>query len=198
MRFFISKWQFFREAFREAYRVRRPLSAEEMDKLAITYVLKSERPIWFRLVGMLTVAWTAVEVTLDYANLLILTRSSTSEKQLPVSLKPKIGLFKKSLDLPEFKSFREEGLKLVERINQLKEVRHDVVHGYASAQVQAGIRTFIRHSYKGVDLGQTKRNYSMEEIFLKVEEIAALAEDLQRLVVLVHEALPDARDDAPG
>ncbi|WP_425987980.1 hypothetical protein [Afipia sp. DC4300-2b1] len=148
--------------------------AHEEKKLA-----KEEQNFFYKTIALLSICWAQIEVVLDYSNLFIITAFDTSETQLPISLKPKIAFFKKHFkEIPELEEYRERALKLVERINNLKETRHDIIHGVAVKEVTKGIRQFIRHDYKGKSLIQMPKNYTLDQMTVKVEEIADLTGDL--------------------
>ena len=67
-----------------------------------------------------------------YFNGVLIMHRNHLELELPRSLRPKIGFFKRSFDrIPELAPFRERAAKIVSELNRLKTIRHDAVHGVA-------------------------------------------------------------------
>ena len=97
-------------------------SDEQMDQL-------------YRAVGMLVTTWPFLE---HYLAICIWTflHSPNLPAELqdtPVSLKKKAEYFKRAFKLlPQFAPLKDEGLALIQRVMDLKDYRHDIVHSCLS------------------------------------------------------------------
>jgi hypothetical protein len=83
--------------FKKALQLRRPLTETESHE--VVAVALDEAKILFQSIGALSVAWAQVETLLDYFNGVLIMHRDHPELELPRSLKPKLGFFKKSFEL---------------------------------------------------------------------------------------------------
>jgi hypothetical protein len=144
-------------------------SLDELIALEQEKTERRERRVFYITIGHMSVAWGQVEVLLDYANLFLMTWFDIEEAHLPISLKPKIAFFRKYFrTLPELEPYRERAATIVDKANTLKEVRHDIIHGQAEKLTPEGLRRFIRFEYKGKELINKPKNYSLEQISGKI------------------------------
>lgn len=74
--------------------------------------------------------------------------------------------------------YRDRATSLVERINGLKEARHDIVHGLAERKAKEGLSKIVRHDYKGKELVEQSKNYSLDQVISINEDIVGLAKDM--------------------
>jgi hypothetical protein len=79
--------------FEKALQLKRPLTEAEM--LQEGAIALDQTKILFQSIGALSVAWAQVETCLDYFNGVLISCSGNPELELPRSLKPKIGFFRK-------------------------------------------------------------------------------------------------------
>jgi hypothetical protein len=161
--------------FRASVELGRAPKFDEWIQYEYRQVEKSERRMFHRTIANLVIAWAQVEVTLDYSNLFLITNFETKEMDLPVSLKAKIAFFRKYFRVPELESYSERAVGIADKINSLKETRHDIVHGHAEKLTPEGLRRFIRFDYKGRELVERPKDYTLNQIITASEEITDLA-----------------------
>ena len=125
---------------------------------------------YYAAVGGFTTSWAGLEMSLDYANTIIMAFAKGHEIQddLPISLKPKITFFRKAHSrLADISTFKDEGLALASRVTALVAIRHDMIHGIhglASGILPDGARQFYRLTYKGAGFTTTNKPYSAAAI----------------------------------
>jgi hypothetical protein len=171
---------------KKSYQLRRRLTEEEEYELQAEAV--NERGLLAELIGSLAIYWARVEVALDYANAVLIQHSAVKEARLPVSLKRKIGFFRKSfVEIPALAPFQTRAFEIVAEINRLKEIRHDIVHGIARNRMPGGIRQFVRHRYRGKEFEAETKTYPLRAIMAAYREAGELA---LRLLELTQELIP--------
>jgi len=104
-------------------------------------------------VGFTVITWAHIEIVLD-ASIGIVFQSCGGDQinpELPRTLKGKLSFMRKSLRrLATLKPFQEQGLALMDRISNMKQQRHDVVHGVAASLATSdGTFEFRRLDAKG-------------------------------------------------
>ncbi len=185
---------------------RRPTEQElyeiSLPFMAKTRIFRQDQSNFEQIVGMTAITWAIIEHTVDLINAISITRAGGHElgDYLPQSLKPKLALFKRSFEgLGSLNSFKERGLTIHENLNELKEYRHDLIHGIASQRLLSGGREILRHSYRGAKLLPQAKPYTMEEIIQTMVQLFTLRNELRRLLTDIDAALPkDMIDDARG
>lgn len=158
---------------------RRPNESELREVLAIVL---DEFNLLLRAIGGVAIAWAEVEFSLDYINGILIMHRDIAEKELPKSLKPKIGFFKKSFDrIQELAPLREKALRLLSELNRLKNIRHDVIHGVAFERTPVAIRKVMRVDYKGKELSERYETYSIADIGYAASDMVTLKNELLTL-----------------
>jgi hypothetical protein len=177
--------------FKKALQLRRPLSESELHE--VVAVALDEAKILFQSIGALSVAWAQVETVLDYFNGVLIMHRNHPELELPRSLKPKIGFFKRSFDrIPELAPFRERAAKIVSELNRLKIIRHDAVHGVALERMPVGTHKAVRLNIKGKDISQQHTTYKLPDIVFAANDALTLLQELSSFHRDVFNALyPD-------
>ena len=154
--------------FKKALQVRRPLSET-----------KNEVKTLYQSIGALTITWAQVETVLDYLNGILIMHRDHPERELPRTLKPKIGFFKTSFDrIPGLAPFRERANKIASELNRLKTVRHDAVHGVALERMPVGTFKATRLGIKGKDISQQHTTYQLADIAFAAKDALAPLQEL--------------------
>jgi hypothetical protein len=184
--------------FREGMSARRPLTQEEIDatfdRVVLKFFSKKEDDLLNQTIGILVRAWAYMETVLDYANCVILERAGGTKIQssLPISLKAKLAFFNRAFErLDELSPFRDRAMTMLLRLHNLKEARHDVVHGTVSDLLPTFTRQFTRNSYDRTSLTPIVRAYSLKEITEVTKEIAELSAEMITLVKDMITHLPE-------
>jgi hypothetical protein len=141
----------------------------------------------FEFVGMVTISWAFLEMGLDLGNELIMAHAGGDAIQaaLPVSLNPKIKFIRKAFqNLPKLEPFRKEALSIVDGVSNLKEQRHDMVHGFTSEYLPRAAREISRIRYLGNTLSFETRTYSITEVMQLNVAIVDLA---KRAIALAYD-----------
>jgi hypothetical protein len=166
--------------FKRILQLGRPLTATETYE--VMAVGLNETDIIMRSVGALTLAWAQVETILDYCNGVLIMHEKSPESELPKSLRPKIGFFRKSFDrIPELSPFRERVTALVSELNRLKTIRHDIVHGVALERMPVGTHKVLRIDYQGKTIKQWHATYGLVDIVNAANEAMSLRTELLSL-----------------
>lgn len=134
----------------------------------------------FATVGGVVVTWAYIEFYID-AWVQVLHRAGGAEMiqaGLPASLSREIDFLKREWKLADITpALRDEGFRLIGEIQQLKDFRHDLVHGIADLNDPR----VINISMWKID-GQRRRNlkmpYSTEKIAAKVIRMTKLQTDI--------------------
>jgi hypothetical protein len=172
-------FRIFYGVFRASMHLRRRARLNEFIDHEWMLIDKEQRRMFIHSVGLISIGWAHIETLLDYGNYFILGNFETQETQLPVSLKPKIAFFRKHFQaIPELEPYRDRAMVLVERINNLKEARHDVVHGMAQSKVREGLQEIIRLDYQGKRLIERSKKYSLDQVIETTIKIAELGDEL--------------------
>lgn len=141
--------------------------------------------IFYELIGWVTVSWALLEMSLDLTNETIMLDGGGSiiQKELPASLNRKVSFFRKACQtIPALAEFREEAERIADVILDLKEKRHDLIHGFAamcsddilSHQLQ-------RFRYEGQRLGVRNVSYTHHDLMTLSQEINKLARETTTL-----------------
>jgi len=178
---------------------------KEMDQLIAlsiqkTKLFESNNKLFFHIIGLITVTWAHIEHRVDLVNAISITRANGAKlaARLPLSLKPKLALFKRSFDrLDKLAKFKQRGLEIHDELMNLREFRHDFAHGIASEKLPSPReREIIRHSYHGAKLLQQTRIYSLKEMVEQLERMTEIAKTLTQLLIDIDAVLPkDVFDD---
>lgn len=184
---------------REAYKLRRQLTEDELCSVITADLLQKEEVLFQRAVGLLAISWAFVELALDYTNEIIITRGGiATHTKLPQSLRLKIALFRKYVfSHAPLVSTRTRGEQIIYEINELKIVRHDIIHGTANTRLPTGLREFQRHDYVGPRLVPYVKNYSLREIANATERNMALTTLIISYIREIDAILPENNPDDP-
>ena len=188
------RWTFVKKAFQ----LGRRLTEAEMHEAAAQAI--NEAQVLASLVGAITITWAQVELNLDVINGILIGRGELNDRELPVSLKPKIAFFKKAfVKVAEVAHLDERALLIVAELNRLKLIRHDIIHGVAMDRTQIGARKFIRVEYRGADLVFRHQDYKFPAI---TEALADMVKLKGNLFALFRDTLfvisPDAAKQTFG
>jgi hypothetical protein len=132
-------------------------------------------------IGGFTVSWAAVELVMDRTNELIIgfAGGSAIGDQVPVSLKPKIAFYRKAhQQLETLAPFSAAGVDLAQRVADMTETRHDMIHGFAVGELTDGKLKVLRHTFVGARVFQRAKAYSTRDIVRLASKAATLATDL--------------------
>jgi hypothetical protein len=107
--------------------------------------LSDELPLeYLAALGAVTLNFAALETTLDFTVGAIFSGlDRMGEKEIPRSLDNKLGFLRKALKHPALGPVREAGNKVLDDVHNIKEERHDAIHG---ALIGSGMDT-IRVRY---------------------------------------------------
>jgi hypothetical protein len=135
----------------------------------------------YRAIGHFTVNWASLEMSLDSCNFIFYKRCGGRARintQIPTSLKPKIAFFRRCLtNLPVLQPYAVDGLKLADRIGNLKRDRHDSVHGFVldwNPETKSVSRSIYEYN---------KPDYSFRDHEVTVPQIEAWALETGRLTL---------------
>jgi hypothetical protein len=135
----------------------------------------------FLLIGYFVTTWARLEASLDFSNwifLNLLSGGSGLAAQLPRSLDQKIALFRRAHEeLTAMGPFRDEGLLLIGRINDLKERRHDIIHGRISSSIDGMSMEVVRAHLKGLDMRHLSKTYTIRNLIKAVSDANDLMAD---------------------
>ncbi|MFO7033290.1 hypothetical protein B9T07_26650 [Limnospira fusiformis CCALA 023] len=134
--------------------------------------------------------WLRLEITLDLCNsiFLLIDDGHTLGTQLPVSLKPKIALFKKAHQkIGIFSALAQEADEIAVELRRLSIVRHDVTHGLKGATAPDGSTTFSRIRSVGDTWQTATTTYSVNDLTRAMTEIS----DLEARINRHHDLLRD-------
>jgi hypothetical protein len=172
---------------KKTFQLKRRLTETEM--LQEGAIALDQTKILYQAIGALTVNWAGVETALDYFNGVLILRFNPKLK-LPQSLKSKIGFFQNSFDrMPELAPFRTRASKIVSKLNRLKTIRHDAVHGVALEQMSLGTHKVTRLNYEGNDITQMHTTYQLPDLAKAIPDTMALQEELKNLFIDVFYVL---------
>jgi hypothetical protein len=93
-----------------------------------------------RAVGFTVLIWAHIEQILDAAIAVVFQNCGGNKinQQIPRNLKSKLVFMRKSLrKINVLEPFQEQGLALMDRISNMKQRRHDVVHGVVTSLTSA-------------------------------------------------------------
>jgi hypothetical protein len=156
---------------RKAFELRRPLTQPEIQ--AVVGEVLEEAKILLAAVGGVVVTWAEVELHLDFINGVLVMQEPNAKLKLPKPLQLRIAFFKEALErVPQLAHIRPS--KIVDELNRLKEVRHDIVHGVAIEKLPDGARKFLRLDFAGKDINQQHANYNLAGILAAANEMRAL------------------------
>jgi hypothetical protein len=184
--------------FKLVWQLKRRPSDQEIHEIAADTL--KETQMMYAVVGIMTVAWAEIELYLDVTNGVLILHKSIKQKGLPVSLRLKIAFFRKGFEsIPELADFRERASKIVNDLNRLKVIRHDIIHGTAMKRTEFGVRKILRLAYAGKDLEMRYTTYRLSDIVAAANQMAHLKEELRVLYLDVLRILhPDAAKQASG
>jgi hypothetical protein len=118
-------------------------------------------------IGMITMGWTQLELSLDACIRLIHRHGGAKAIQpdLPVSLKAKIPYLRKAVrKLPAVEALAGQANNLADEIQRLKKVRHDCTHGWAFVDPDKFEVTFRRIVFNKADLSVAENRYNLLQI----------------------------------
>lgn len=135
------------------------------------------------LVGSITILWAKMEGTIDACNLLVLEfgdgRSIESER--PISLKRKLRFLRQCHKrLPVLSTLQNQADELIDRINNSKQRRHDLVHGVALTIPTGDVLEVMTLNPDGANPPGTFQSFTSNDLrafYNEVVDIFELAED---------------------
>lgn len=140
----------------------------------------------FRCVGSVVIHWGLAEQSLDVAINMIFNgyngKSKSEEGILPRQLKRKLRFVRLCLNqLPHLAEFKDEGIALCEKFANLKERRHDLIHGAINDMHQDdGAYGFIKIDSSGEIQVMKEFDFNLRD-FPKLErELEGLVNDAIR------------------
>jgi len=159
-----------------------------------------EPQILFAAIGTVAIAWAEIELQLDGINGMLILHPNIKDDRLPASLKPKIALFRKGFkEIPDIAGLQGEASSLLEELNRLKKIRHDIVHGVALARGEQGGRKLVRAMYAGKTMNFEYVTYRIPEITEAANQMVAVRDRLHTLFRQTLRILfPDAAKQAFG
>lgn len=132
-------------------------------------------------VGLLTLGWSMVEYGLDAAIEEVIRHhdgAAAIQSDVPVSLKAKVAYLKKAMKLPSLADVRECGLAFIAECMELKDLRHDMVHGIVGGSEWPITYKFLRYEYRGSSLKPLAFTYTMKDLKAMTRLIGSLADRL--------------------
>ena len=143
-------------------------------------------------IAQMVMAWANIEVLLDYINAIIITETKASSTKLPMFLNPKLRLLRKFVTTIEaLAPVRKRALKLIDEIDPLKDVRHDIIHGRIRKSVDNSLmeRKIIRHRLEDGILVPYTKDYTLEEIADATDRMLDITDNLFDLLDKIETAL---------
>ncbi len=132
-----------------------------------------------QIVGMFVGCWARLEMSLDYSNWIILNvvpGGGALASELPRSLGQKIELFRKAhADLSLLADFKIDAAGILRRIQDLKEHRHDLIHGRGTEILDGRSVSYVRLHLKGADFQHLSKTYTTKQLLA----LGRRANDLQ-------------------
>jgi hypothetical protein len=131
-------------------------------------------------IGYASVAWGALETTIDFSNWCIV-HALESKEPFPLALGRKLELFRRGHNkISALAPLKAAGAKLADDIAGLSEMRNDVIHGYALQSLSKETIEIYRHTVpRGAEahnLIAEVRSYSHGDLSSLVHQSFALAE----------------------
>lgn len=134
----------------------------------------------FHAVGSLVINWTYLESSLDYCAIIIYHNAGGKheEKELPVKISRKTEFLRKCFKrIGVLAPFATEGIKIIEKIDRLKNIRDFVVHGtFTNYQPEGHVLTFTR-----LDLPKPRTMHHENQMELRASILANASNDLADL-----------------
>jgi hypothetical protein len=159
------------------------------------------RAAFTREIGNMVITWAWIEAVLDHINFRILHRGEgyRIQKDIPVSLNPKIAFFRKSFErLPVLSGLKDRALILVAKLNELKEQSHDLIHGSIKRLHPSGAGEITRVSYDCPILRGYNVTYRLKDVIEITRNMRRLGLELRSFADDVHAALPKKANYNPN
>lgn len=139
-------------------------------------------------VGTLTLNWAAVETALDYIVTVVFHRYSRpeAEPEIPRSLDKKLTFLKDAIKAdPRLDNMAPQLQALITRVHNLKERRHEIVHGPSLGPGEGDATTLIRVTYGRTRHTLGERKVTTAGITTIANAVHQLADDLVRFVAML-------------
>jgi hypothetical protein len=133
---------------------------------------------YLQAIGILTITWARIEYAIDLCNLFLIRSEKIAETQLPRPLNAKISLFKRGFKESRFEKTATE---IVDKLQRLKNTRHDIIHGTAKILPEGG-RRIQRFAYDDTQIGQSEKDYKFTDILEAIREMLELKQTLHALL----------------
>ncbi len=159
------------------------------------------RAAFAREIGNMVTTWAWIEYLLDHINYRILHRGEgyRIQKDIPISLNPKIAFFRKSFErLPVLSGLKDRALMIVTRLDDLKKQRHDLIHGSIRRLYPSGVGKIARITYDGPLIIGSEITYRLKDVIEITKEMRQLGRELRSFANDVHAALPKKANYNPS
>jgi hypothetical protein len=131
----------------------------------------------YTLVGQLSVRWSLLEFAMDVVVATLCHRLAGKNlvRKIPLDLSGKITFIRSCLDqVPALSSYLLDGVRLLDEVSTLRNVRHGIVHGYFSAYSDdRKAFTFVRLS-----LERGKTHHVVHEQIYTAEQLLQVGYDV--------------------
>lgn len=132
-------------------------------------------------IGMISVAWALLEMNLDRLNelLIAIPGAEAYEQSLPVSLSRKLKFIRKVHgNLPILQTLQADACGIADRVQVLKEKRHDLIHGFAKSHPPSGLRDLVRFHFDGPSVKEIKAQYSNNDLRFLLDSTHLVGKDV--------------------
>ena len=112
----------------------------------------------FATIGAITVAWAKLEGSLDIINDYAFANGGKAfQDELPQSTSRKLRFMRRChKELPQLAPLRDRVECLIDRVFQLMQRRHDIIHGIADEFPKDDLMHFVRFDYSATGMGMTE------------------------------------------
>ena len=154
---------------------------------------------YLKALGAVTVHWATLEGALDFLAIITFAEYGKHPKhgELPRSTKRKIGYIRDYAALPSLAEWKDKLLELATRVTELKEQRHDAVHGCVMESVEGSAKV-LRLLHRATKHEYTDRHFTAEELWELAACIAINASAALDLTTRLIDAVDERGDQTPG
>lgn len=145
--------------------------------------------------GFVTAQWADIEHSIDNCISLIFLDldgiNIAKKRQVPRSMNNKLDYLRKALCLPQLSLFKDDGLKIIERIEPISKERQDIIHGIMF-EVNPDHIEFTKLDYTKDEHIDRFYKFTIEDINQSGKRMQGLAGDLHAYTgYLLHHFHPD-------
>ncbi len=151
-------------------------------------------------VGALTLNWAVIETALDFCCAIVFHEfdGRKIEPEIPRSLGVKLKFLKRGLKDPRLAEVAAYGTDLIQELQNLKDSRHEVVHGALSGNAKEDTVVMLRVRYEKHAHRTSMHTVTADEVIAASNKALSFADPTIMLgVALFNIARPDDKMDNP-